>query len=173
MKSTLIYEEWKPIKNYEGLYDVSNFGHVRSLNFKHTNKIKIMALKYTYNGYLRINLRKNKIQKSFLVHRLVYETFNGEIPKDMQVNHINEIKTDNSVWNLNLMTPKENTNWGTGIERRSDTVLQLTLNGELVKEWASMTEAAKNGFKIGCISLCCQEKIKTHKGFKWVKKNPA
>ena len=116
MKSTLIYEEWKPIPGYFELYDASNFGRIRSLKF---GKVKILK-PFGKKDYLRIELNKDGKRKRYSVHRLVWEAFNGEIPKDMQVNHINEIKTDNSLWNLNLMTPKENTNYGTGIQRGVD-----------------------------------------------------
>lgn len=116
MRSTLIQEEWKPVRGYIGLYDASNFGRIRSLKF---GKVKILK-PFGKKDYLRIELNKDGKRKRYSVHRLVYEAFNGEIPEGMQVNHINEIKTDNSLWNLNLMTPKENSNYGTGIQRGVD-----------------------------------------------------
>lgn len=186
MISTLIYEEWKPVPNYEGLYDASNFGRIRSLDRwrdngtgRYIQKGRILKPGKNSKGYLTVILCKDRKKKTFLVHRLVWETFNSEIPECMQVNHINEIKTDNSVWNLNLMTNQENCNWGRHNLNVSKSkinggktccVLQLTLDDVLVKEWSSMAEAERNGFKNGCISLCCQGKQKTHKGFKWRKK---
>jgi len=116
MRSELIKEEWRPIPGYFGLYDASNFGRIRSLKF---GKVKILK-PFGKKDYLRIELNKDGKRKRYSVHRLVYEAFNGEIPEGMQVNHINEIKTDNSLWNLNLMTPKENSNYGTGIQRGVD-----------------------------------------------------
>lgn len=83
-----------------------------------TVKEKILKPKLTRNGYYRVALCKNSIRKFYLVHRLVFEAFNSTIPEGLQVNHKNEIKTDNRLSNLNLMTCKENVNWGTGIERR-------------------------------------------------------
>lgn len=169
MRSTLIQEEWRPVRGYED-YDASNFGRVRSLNYNHTGKTKILKLFKKENGYLQVCLCKEGKRKMFYVHRLVYETFNGVIPDGYEVNHINEIKTDNSVWNLNLMTPKENINYGKRNEKYSDPVLQLTLDDELVKEWPSAAEAGRNGYDHQNISACCLGKRKTHKGFKWIKK---
>ena len=98
---------------------VSNKGRVKSLgrwiNYKNKGKRweeeKILKPKIEKSGYQRVGLWKNG-GKWYQVHRLVYEAFVGDIPKGMQVNHINEIKSDNRLENLNLMTPKENTNWG-------------------------------------------------------------
>ena len=113
-------EIWKDIVGYEGLYQVSNTGKIKSLNYNHTGREKILKQRLFNRGYLYVGLWKNGKQKYFSVHRLEYEAFYGEIPKGMQVNHINEIKTDNRLENLNLMTPKENTNWGTAIQRRAE-----------------------------------------------------
>lgn len=109
-------EVWKDIPGYEGLYQVSNLGRVKSLRF---NKEKILKQSFI-KGYYDIKLAKNKVGKRFSIHRLVYMTFKGPIPEGLQVNHINEIKSDNRPENLNLLTPKENTNWGTRNERASE-----------------------------------------------------
>lgn len=172
-------EIWKPVLDYIGLYEVSNLGRVRSLKY---GKIRILKPVKTKDCYLRVGLRKDGKQKWFLVHRLVWEAFNGEIPEGMEVNHINEIKTDNRYpENLNLLTHGDNVNFGTRNKRvsvamtngkQSDPVLQLTLDEKLIKEWPSMTEAARNGFSESKISDCCNGKRKTHKGFLWMKKSP-
>lgn len=108
-------EEWKDILGYEGKYQVSNTGRVQSL--KH-NDVKILRLSKNKGGYLLVGLGLNGIHSTKYVHRLVWEAFNGPIPEGMQVNHINEDKTDNRLENLNLMTCKENLNWGTTQERK-------------------------------------------------------
>lgn len=177
-------EIWKPVLDYIGFYDASNYGRVRSLDryevvgkTKRFRKGRILKPCKKKNGYLYVRLSKNGITKNFYVHRLVYEAFNGTIPDGYEVNHINEIKTDNRYpENLNLMTSKENANWGTRnqrtAEKQSDTVLQLTPDGQLVKEWPSSNEAGRNGFDQGHIVDCCNGKRNTHKGFLWMKKLP-
>ena len=95
----------------------------------------------------------------------------------MQVNHINEIKTDNRLSNLNLMTPKENVNYGTGIDRChnqlingkcSKPVLQFTLDGILIKEYPSIQQVYREtGFDYRHIIKCCKGKYKQAYGFKW------
>ena len=183
-------EEWKNIKGYEGLYMISSYGRVKSLGRcidrkckgKMWKEEKIMKPSVNKKGYLLIGLCKNGVKKMCQVHRLVYEAFYGEIPKGMQVNHINEIKTDNRLENLNLMTPKENTNWGTAIQRRiekqingkkSKSVLQIDKNtNKIIAEFPSTNEVQRKlGFKQTDISRCCRGKRKTCGGFKWEFKN--
>ena len=111
-------EIWKNVNGYPN-YMVSNNGSVKCLNFRgNTNKEIILKPIKQRTGYYHITLCKEGITKQKLIHRLVYEAFVGEIPDGIQVNHINEDKTDNRLENLNLMKPKENTNWGTANERR-------------------------------------------------------
>lgn len=175
-------EIWNKVKNYEN-YEVSNLGGVRSLNYRGRGFMKILKCWKNKSGYLYITLVKEKSKKSFRLHRLIWETFNGEIPEGMQVNRIDENKENNRLDNLNLMTPKENVNWGTrnqrasnkkyGIKRpdvicsKSVAVLQFSLDGELVREWSSMAEAGRNGFDQPNISACCRGKLKTHKNYIW------
>ena len=167
-------EIWKDIPNYFGLYQVSNLGRVKSF---YGLKEKILKPTITHRGYYLIGLCKNSIVKWYLVHRLVYEAFNGQIPEGLQVNHINEIKSDNRLSNLNLMTCKENVTWGTGIERRakkqingkkSKPVLQFTLDNILVKEHASVRQAERElGFAHANISACCKGKRKQAYNYIW------
>lgn len=178
-------EEWRDIEGYEGLYQVSNLGRVKSLeridSNNHRRKEIIrrpMIDKREGKGYYRIGLTKNKKQKNIPLNCLVYKTFVGEIPKGIQVNHINERKEDNSVENLNLMTPKENTNWGTGIQRRAEkqrnknkskAVLQYDLQGNFIKEWPSMAEIQRQlNFPKTHISDCCRGGYFDKRRNKWV-----
>jgi len=168
-------EIWKDIPNFIGRYQASTWGRIRSMSWERTGKIRVLKVLLCGDGYQCVHLFKNGKPKTCLVHRLVWETFNGSIPEGYEVNHINEDKTDNRLENLNLMTPKENMNYGTRTQRvadkLSDPVLQLTLDYELVKEWSSASEAGRNGFSRVCVSYCCLGKIKTHKGYIWIKKN--
>ena len=164
-------EIWKDIPNYEG-YQVSNLGRVKSLErldvIGRKRKEKILKPTINHKGYYQVGLWKQSIGKMYLVHRLVWIAFNGTIPEGLQVNHINEIKSDNRLSNLNLMTPKENTNWGTGIERRTKAVLQFTLEDIFVKEYPSATQVERElGFSQGNIVKCCKGKLKQVYGYKW------
>ena len=178
-------EIWKDIKGFEGIYQASNLGRVKSLErFRKgkngslvTVKERILKPKLTNRGYYRVDLWKQSIGKHYKVHRLVWEAFNGSIPEGLQVNHINEVKTDNRLSNLNLMTCKENTNWGTGIERghkkqingkTSKPVLQFTLEDILIKEYPSINQVERElGFAQPNISACCNGKQKTAYNYIW------
>lgn len=109
-------EIWKPIKNYEGWYEVSNKGRVRSLDRtvyfkdgKGSRTYKGQILKYKYHhGYQMVNLLKNKEINTVYIHRLVLETFISPIDGKTWCNHKNGIKSDNRVENLEWCTPSEN-----------------------------------------------------------------
>jgi hypothetical protein len=100
-----IMEIWKPVKNYEGLYEISNLGRVNSL---FTRKGRIIIPKTEKGGYQRIGLRKDNSQKLFNVHRLVAETFLEKEEYQNQVNHKNKIRSDNRVDNLEWVSSIEN-----------------------------------------------------------------
>jgi hypothetical protein len=115
-------EEWRPIKSYEGYYEVSNLGRVRSLTRKIERtdpKITTKKRLFTYygklipfwiakKGYLRLTLNKNGVKSNHLVHRLVAQAFIENENGKEQVNHINGIKCDNRVENLEWVTNYEN-----------------------------------------------------------------
>ena len=174
---------------YEGLYKVSNLGRILSLNYRNTGKAELMNPAEDKDGYLRVNLRKNGEYKTCKVHRLVSETF-LENPENLpEVNHKDEDKTNNFVFlnedgtvnkeksNLEWKTHKDNINHGTRNERVSKTltngkkskrVLQLSLSGELIKEWPSVSECGRNGFNQGAVAACCRGEIPHYKGFLWM-----
>ncbi len=106
-------EEWKDIKGYEGLYQVSDLGRVKSLNYRHKNTEMVLKPQVTGKGYLRVQLHKNGIFKSFFAHRLVAEAFIPNPNNLLEINHKNEIKTDNNVENLEWCDAKHNANYGT------------------------------------------------------------
>ena len=169
-------EIWQDIEGYEG-YQVSNLGRVKSLGNNKTRKEKILKPATNKKGYQYVNLYKNGKAKTFKVHRLVYAAFNGEIPPGMEVNHINEVKTDNRLENLNLMTRKENINWGTGVERchkaqlnhpqMSKQVIGYNKNGDIIVTFLSTKEAGRNGYNQGAVSACCRGEKPQYKGLIW------
>ena len=108
-------EVWKDIKDYEGLYQVSNLGRVKSLqrivSYVYGERMmeeKILKGSICVYGYLRVNLRKNGINKTIKIHKLVAQTFISNPDNKETVNHINGIKTDNRVKNLEFCTRREN-----------------------------------------------------------------
>lgn len=166
-------EIWKDIEGYEGLYQVSTHGRVRSLGNGKYNNSKVRLLKPSINtwGYLQVCLCKNGKTKKYLVHRLVAEAFLPNWFDDPQVNHIDEDKTNNHIDNLEWCDCKYNINYGTHNERmtesKSKPILQLTKTGKLIREWTSIREAGRNNFNPGHIVSCCNGKLKHHKGYIW------
>lgn len=164
-------EIWKDITGYEGLYQISNMGRVKSLNYRHTKTPCIMKQNIYNNGYLSILLSKDGIKTKFLVHRLVGLAFIPNLECKPEINHINEIKTDNRVNNLEWVTRKENNSYGTRNQRSSEiqskAILQYDLEGNLIREWKSMVECGQYGFDQGHISKCCNGKRKTHRNSVW------
>ena len=173
-------EIWKNIKGYEGFYQVSNMGRVKSLERtfidksgrKRTIKERILKQAAWSTGYLSVVLSTSGKRKMFAVHRLVCKAFHEKPDNKPCVNHIDENKTNNCASNLEWCTSSENNNHGTRNERsgkaQSKPVGQYTLDGELIKIWPSTIEAGRQGgFSCGNISSVANSKRKTHKGFVW------
>lgn len=164
-------EEWRDIKGYEGLYQVSNYGRIKSLNYHRRNVEKILTPIKHSNGYYYINLFKNKKGKIYRMHRLVAIAFIPNPNNYQLINHKDENKANNNVENLEWCTSKYNSNYGACIEKRvekqSKKVIQLTLDDVFVKEWNSTMECGRNGYIQSKVVQCCNGKRKTHCGFKW------
>lgn len=101
-------EEWRDVKDYQGKYQVSNLGRIKSLNYNKTKKEKILIEVENGKGYKTVLLSKNGKKIRFYVHRLVYTAFVGVITDGYQIDHINNNKTDNRLQNLQLLTSSEN-----------------------------------------------------------------
>ena len=173
-------EVWRDINGYEGYYQVSSEGRVKSLERTFIDKIgreryvKECILKpgADRGGYLRVGLCDGEKRKTLKVHRLVCQAFHENPDNKPQVNHINEDKTDNRASNLEWATARENSNFGTRNERlgkaQSKSVGQYTLDGDLVKAWQSVNEVQRRtGFSQGNISLAANGKYKQAYGFIW------
>ena len=157
-------EIWKPVIGYEGLYEVSNWGRVKSLKF---GKERILKLFKDTSGYLCVKLCKNTNQCQFKVHRLVAQAFIPNPNNLPQINHKDECKTNNIVSNLEWCDRKYNINYGTRTEKCSKKVYQYTLDGKFVKEWKSTMECGRNGYNKGNVAACCRGKLKKYKNFIW------
>ena len=101
----LLNEIWRDIRGYEGIYQVSNFGRVKSLK---RCREKILKPNLCTDGYLAVTLYRNGCRKNYLVHRLVAESFLPNIENKLFVDHINGNKIDNHLENLRWATPSEN-----------------------------------------------------------------
>lgn len=164
-------EIWRDIKDYEGHYQVSNLGNVRSIK---SNKIKILKpFKNTARaGYLEVYLRLPGSKKTFKVHRLVAQAFIPNPNNLSDINHIDEDKENNSVSNLEWCDHKYNMNYGTRNERTREIlsmkVAQYSLSGNLIAIFDSQIIAAKQtNSRQGAISNCINGKAKTHNGYIW------
>ena len=168
-------ESWKDIEGYEGLYQVSNKGNVKSLNYNKTKKEKILKPFINSNGYLQVILCKNKTSKRFLVHRLVANAFLPNTNNYPCVNHKDECKTNNVVSNIEWCTYKYNTNYGSCIKKMSESQINgkrskaigAFKGGKLVFTFPSTKEAGRQGFNQGAVASCCRGEIKSHKGYIW------
>lgn len=159
---------WKKIiiDNIETNYSVSENGIVRNDN---TNKILSQRIQ---QGYCHVGLTINGKAKSCRVHRLVAQAFIPNPENKPYVNHIDGIRSNNNVENLEWCTPKENTQHavktGLMLPTRERAVIQFSLEGERLAEYVSLAEAARQtGSSVEKIVLCCQMQRKTHNNFQW------
>ena len=178
---TAVYDD----EIYEGLYKVSNWGRILNLNYRNTGRERLMNPFQDTYGYFRVYLRKNGKRKTCKVHRLIAETFlpnpegkpcvnhkiEGDEGKKINMVLFNKDGTINKEKStIEWATYKENNNYGTRTERTSKRVLQLSLDGELIKEWESTAECGRNGFNQGNVVECCNGKRKAHKGCRFMYK---
>lgn len=170
-------EEWKQVAGYEGLYEISNLGRVKSLKAnKGKVREKILRQGKMKNGYLKVIFHKEGKVKTFLIHRLVATAFLDNPSNLRCVNHKDENKENNCVDNLEWCTHQYNVNFGTCQKRISDKlskqVYQYTKDEKLVAIWDSTKECKLRGFSQGNVSQCCRNCFKregnnVYKGFIW------
>lgn len=168
-------EEWRDIQGYEGLYQVSNSGKVRSLNFNKTGESKERKPSHDSDGYLVMTLHKNGVKKMYKVHRLVALAFLKKPVGCDQINHIDEDKDNNDVSNLEWCTVEYNLRYGTRgkkVGEKLKTALAIPVlqmkDGIVINQFISMIEASRQtGICQGSISNCCKGKRKNAGGYQW------
>ncbi len=179
-------EVWLPIFGYDGLYEISSFGQVKSFYIKQSGRngflgnepYKIISQRERGKGYLGVLLSKNFAGKTYSVHRLVAEAFIPNPENKPMVNHKNGIKTDNSVTNLEWMTNSENiqhafnnklikSNYGSD-HHGARPIIQMDILGNEINTFETAVSAEKNtGISKSAICYCLKGKTKTSGGFKW------
>ena len=190
-------EIWKDIKGYEGLYQVSTMGRIRSIDrFVNSRegrqkpiKGKLIKIFRNRGGYLQVNLWRNMKYKTYLVHRLVATTY---IPNPLnlsQINHIDEDKENNRIENLEWCDAQYNNNYGTKPERisekrkgmtmprhavlvskrkRSKHIIQMDLDGNEIMGWLSGHDCEREtGYDQGLIGSVCNGKYRQAYGYRW------
>lgn len=171
-------EKWKDIQGYEGLYQVSNLGNVRSVDriVKHYpkdyfQKGRVLKSALTKNGYPMVILVNHNDRKTKMIHRLVAETFIPNTNNLPQVNHKDEDKINNKVDNLEWCTHKYNVNYGHRNENMSTKLgkkVAMLKDGQIVKVFNSQAEAKRNGYSQAQISKCCNVIVEHYLGYQWM-----
>lgn len=166
-------EVWKDIKGYEGLYQISNYGRVKSFKMKKAQHVYLLKPYPTKCGYLRVSLSKNNKYKGELIHRLVANYFLDNPNNYKEVNHKDENKQNNCVENLEWCDRKYNVLYGTAKQRESKTkhkyyIEQYDLNQNLIKKWDSLKEIEINtNYKKNNIQQNCLGNTKTAYSYIW------
>lgn len=164
-------EIWKPIEGYEGVYEVSNLGNVKSLNYARTKKPNLLTQHADKDGYMKVTLYKKTGNKLVFVHRLVAKAFIPNPNNFPLINHKDEIKSNNSVENLEWCTLRYNYDYGTGVQRRTDKLSMriVAILPDGAKEYyPSQNEAARQlKCSQACISECINGKQHTAQGRVW------
>lgn len=182
-------EIWKSIEGYEGKYEISNLGRVKSLEDRNGHpREMILKPRISKNGYLYLNLWRNSIGKAKKIHRMVANAFCPKNDNPQCVNHINGVKTDNRAENLEwcsysynikhavkhgLITPTIGEKDGMyGVHGKehpsSKPVIQYDLQGNYIREWENAVEAGKVlNLGAGGIQRCARGERKSAFGYRW------
>lgn len=153
--SAYFNEVWKDIPGFEGKYQVSNYGMVKSINYHRGKKSRILKQSLRIDGYFQVVLCKSGNLYYRLVHRLVAEAFIPNPENLPVINHKDENSTNNYVCNLEWCTQQHNVNYGTGLKRALETrktkstrtapreIIQLSLDGKLLKNGVAQLRLQK------------------------------
>ena len=174
-------EIWMPVNGYEGIYEISNLGNVKSLGrYVAANrggvryvKEHLLSLARSKNGYYAVVLSMFGKRKMASVYRLVAESFIPNPNHYKEVNHKDENKHNNNVLNLEWCDRKYNANYGTGVERCArqkwkPVIMIDSISNLPLQTFPSAREAEKmTGVSYKCISLACNGKTKCAGGYRW------
>lgn len=173
-------EIWKDISGYEGKYAISSYGNIIALNYNREKRAQNRIPRKDKGGYLYVNLWKNGISKTFKIHRLVAEAFLPNPNNLPQINHKDENKTNNSVFNLEWCSPSYNSKYGNHSRKVLDShkknnspkaeksVAKCSKDGDILDIYISISEAARQtGINRECIRDTCIGKQKTCRGYIW------
>lgn len=170
-------EVWRPVKNFEGLYEVSNLGRIKSLGrtIQKFNGYSYVTVTYPpkflkrtrEEGYAQVTLSRDGKTRKHMLHRVVAEAFIPNPDNKPEVNHDDGNKQNCCVSNLYWCTHKENMQhaYSTGL-RKTKKVKQYTKHGVYIKTWDSIKEAQEK-LSVWNISECCRGTRKTTGGFIW------
>lgn len=177
-------EIWRDVKDFEGFYQVSNFGRIKSLdriiqqhhrnqrNVEHIYKGKILKGNINKNGYITVDLHKKGKIKTFLLHRLIAETFIPKVKGKNIINHKDNNPTNNQVNNLEWCTQSENIKYayefGNKKPPHQKRIIQFDRNNNFICEWESQTQIERVlGIKQANISKVCLGKRSQAGGYLW------
>lgn len=187
-------EIWKSIHQFEGLYEVSNIGRVKSLRRYGRKEEKILNLFKSPKGYMVATLYKDGVPYKYFVHVLVARAFIPNPHNKPQIDHIDNVKWNNNIINLRWVTPHENstneltirlrkegyatgrldrTKFGQNPAKRgrcsfAHAVVCINPCTSQIKHYDCILDTVEDGFSAQCVSLCCRGKIGLHKGHKFV-----
>lgn len=155
-------EVWKDVPGYDGIYQVSDLGRVRSNRF---NKQRFLSQSPHKDGYLKVGLSKDKKLRSFTIHKLVMISFVGE--SQLPIDHINEIKTDNRRRNLRYLDHRENVSRSKKNGASKYTGVSLHKN---TQTWRSRIHINKKDYCLGYF----KDEVSAHQSYQkalnnWVK----
>lgn len=172
-------EIWKDIEGYEGLYQVSNLGNVRSLDWGRRGFARNLYLKKHNRGYRHVELAKNGSKKSFTVHRLVAIAFLPNPNGYPEVNHKDEDKTNNAAKNLEWCTASQNVKHTMVLHpekyrekgkshSRTMRIVQFSKGGNVLRTWQNLVSIRHaTGWNDWAIDECCKGNRKTAYGYIW------
>lgn len=185
-------EIWKDIKGYEGLYQVSNMGRVKTLNYNHTGMERVLKESPARGGYKKVILCRENKCKTYQTHRLVAEAFIPNPEGKPCTDHINTIRTDNRVENLRWVTRKENQNNPLSLEHMTEAqklrgnryckfgkdhpmsipIIQLSNKGNFIREWDCRASVERElGIHSANIWKVLKGERHTAGGYRWMYKN--